>query len=224
MASELTGTPDWLRAAYQAVHEELSLFLSTVVAVSLRPALFARQWRERQRQALNPLAFLGTSLALSSPPSLIVAHFAGLESPGGSVWEAFLSDQVAPYLQFVLLGLFAHGALRLLGGREKLLGTIGIALYAGGGPAMVVDLLALPADVVLARVVASPESHTGATLQGLTVISMGAANAAFLVTFAGGLAGLHGLRLWRPIVALAFAYLLLVLLRLGYFTIVLRMT
>jgi hypothetical protein len=227
METELTGgrgAPDWLGAAHRAIREELRLFLSIVLAVSLRPALFARQWRERQRETLNPLAFLGTSLAFSSPPALIVAHFAGLEQSDGSLWQAFLSDQVAPYLQYVLLGVFAHGVLRLLGGRERLLATVGIALYAGGGPAMVVDLLALPADVALARLVASPESHTGLALQGLTVTSMGAANAAFLITFAGGLAGLHGLRLWRPVVALAFAYLLLVAVRLAFFTVVLRMS
>src|SRR5687767_4484308 len=88
------GPPNWLASALHGIRSELRLFLATLVAVSLRPAAFAADWRERRRQPLNPLAFLGTALAFSSPPMLAVAHFAGLQDDEGTLWDAFLSDQI----------------------------------------------------------------------------------------------------------------------------------
>jgi hypothetical protein len=219
--SAAAGPPSWLSGAFRSVRDELRLFLATVVAVSLRPAAFAADWRDRRRKALNPLAFLGTALAFSSPPTLMVSHFGGLQDGGGSLWDAFLSDQVAPYVQYVLLGILAHGFLRLLrGGSQKLLATVGIALYAGGGPAMLVDLLTLPIDVGLARVAASADTLTNVVLQGLAVASIMAANVAFFVTFALGLGGLHRVRPWRPALALSLAYLLLVGVRIAFFKLI----
>ena len=214
--------PDWLSGAYHGVRDELGLFLRTVAAVSLRPAAFAAEWRDRRSKALNPLAFLGTALAFSSPPTLLVSHFAGLGEEGGSLFAAFLSDQVAPYVQYVLLGVLAHGFLRLLGGSQKLLATVGIALYAGGGPAMAVDLLTLPLDVALARAAQSAGSQTTVIVHGLTVASIAAANVAFFVTFALGLGGLHRVRPWRPVVALSLAYLLLMVGRVAFFELLQR--
>jgi hypothetical protein len=218
------GPPDWLRAAYHGVREELALFLGTVVAVSLHPGSFAARWRDRRQKALNPLAFLGTALAFSSPPALLVSRFVGSPGDGGgTLWDAFLSDQVAPYVQYLLLGVFAHGFLRLLGGTQRLLATVGIALYAGGGPAMVVDLLTLPLDVILGRVAASADTATNVTLRLLVVASIGSANVAFFITFALGLGGLHRVRTWRPVLALSLAYLTLVAVRIAFFKTVARL-
>jgi hypothetical protein len=211
------GPPNWLAGAYHGVRDELRLFLRTVAAVSLRPASFASEWRDRRRTALNPLAFLGTALAFSSPPTLIVGRFAGLEAEGGTLWDAFLSEQVAPYVQYVLRGVLAHGFLRLLGGSQKLLATVGIALYAGGGPAMAVDLLTLPLDVALGRAAASAGTLSNVILQGMSVASIAAANVVFFVTFVLGLGGLHRLRPWRPALALSLAYLLLMVGRIVFF-------
>jgi hypothetical protein len=215
--------PAWLGGVIEGIRHEVQVFLATVAAVSLHPATFAEQWRDCRREAPNPLAFLGTALAVSSPPTLMVSHFARLQEDGGTLWDAFLSDQVAPYVQYVLLGVLAHGLLRLLGGTQKLRATVAIALYSGGGPAMVVDLFTLPLDVALKSVAASPDSLTNGVLQGLAVASIAAANVAFFVTFAIGLGGLHRLRLLRPALALAVAYFLLAVLRVGFFELLARM-
>ena len=214
--------PSWLAGAYHGVRDELRLYLRTVAAVSLRPATFAAAWRDRRQTALNPLAFLGTALAFSSPPTLIVGRFAGLGEEGGTLWDAFLSDQVAPYVQYLLLGVLAHGLLRLLGGSQKLLATVGIALYAGGGPAMAADLLTLPLDVALSRAAASAGTTSNVIWQGMSVASIAAANVAFFVTFVMGLGGLHRLRPWRPALALSLAYLLLMVGRIVFFKLLLR--
>jgi hypothetical protein len=213
--------PSWLVEAFRGIRAELVLFLRTVVAVSVRPEAFAAEWRDRRRKTLNPLAFLGTALALSSPLTLAVAHFGRLQNEPGTLWDAFLSDQVAPYLQYVLLGIFAHGVLRVLGGKQRLISTVGMALYAGGGPAMVVDLVTSPLDLAIARLARSEDTAQNALLLGLTVASIAAANVVFFVTFARGLAGLHGVRLWRPLLALSAAYVILVLVRLVFFKMVL---
>jgi hypothetical protein len=207
----------WVTSALAGIRNELRLYLRTALAVSLRPAAFAAEWREGTRDALNPLAFLATALAFSSPPTLAVSHFAGLQEQGGSLWDAFLADQVAPYVQYVLLGIFAHGFLRLLGGSQRLLATVAIALFVAGGPAMAIDLLTLPLDVTLGHVAASAESASNFALQVLTVASIAGANLAFFVIFALGLAGLHRLRWWRPALALLAAYLLLMVLRILFF-------
>jgi hypothetical protein len=207
----------WLADAWRVIRDDLIQYARTAVAVSLRPARFAAEWSQGQRRALNPVAFLGTALAVSTPIFLAFAHLAG-QDQRGSLWNAFLADQVAPYLQYAGLGLLAHGLLRLLGGRQPLLGTLAIVLFAGGGPAMLVDLLTLPFDPVLARAAASEDSPITLALILMSTASIAAANLAFFVTFARGLAGLHAVQTWRPLVALAGAYVLLGVLRYGFFS------
>ena len=212
----------WLADAIAALRLDLVLYARTAVAMSLRPMRFAAAWREGHFRALNPLAFLGTALAVSSPAILAVSHFAGRD--GGaevdSLWDAFLADQIAPYLQFTLLGLMAHGLLRLSGARQPLLLTIAIALYAGGGPAMFIDVLTLPLDLLLANVAASSDTTANVLLTAVSIASIAAANLAFFVSFARGLAGLHALPLWRPVLALVGAYLVLAGLRIVFFKLV----
>jgi hypothetical protein len=207
----------WLADAWRVIREDLIEYGRTALAVSLRPARFAAEWSQGQRRALNPVAFLGTALAVSSPIFLAFAHFAG-QDRRSSMWDAFLADQVAPYVQYAVLGLLAHAFLRLAGGgRQPLLATLAIVLFAGGGPALFVDLLTLPIDPVLARAAASEDSPTNLALTLMSTVSIAAANLVFFVTFARGLAGLHGVRTWRPLAALAAAYLALGVVRYALF-------
>jgi hypothetical protein len=207
----------WLADAWRVIRNDLIAYARTTVDVSLRPARFAAEWSQGQRRALNPVAFLGTALAVSSPIFLAFAYLAG-QDQRGSLWNAFLADQVAPYIQYAGLGLLAHGLLRLLGGRQSLLGTLAIVLFAGGGPAMLADLLTLPFDPILARAAASEDTPVTLALILMSTASVAAANLAFFVTFARGLAGLHGVQTWRPLVALAGAYLLLGVFRYAFFS------
>jgi hypothetical protein len=59
-------------------------------------------------------------------------------------------------------------------------------------------------------------------LQGMSVASIAAANVVFFVTFVLGLGGLHRLRPWRPALALSLAYLLLMVGRIVFFKLLLR--
>jgi hypothetical protein len=207
----------WLADAWRVIREDLIRYAQTALAMSLRPARFAADWGQGQRRALNPVAFLGTALAVSSPIFLAFGHFTG-QDERGSLWNAFLADQVAPYIQYAALGLLAHALLRLLGGRQPLLATLAIVLFAAGGPAMIVDLITLPLDPVLARAAASEDTPTNLALTLMSTASIAAANLVFFVTFARGLSGLHAVRIWRPLLALAGAYLVLVAIRYGIFS------
>lgn len=213
-----SAPPSWFADAVRVIRTDLVMYARTAAAMSLRPARFAAEWRDQRRRALNPVAFLGTALALSSPLTLAVRHFAGPGDDGdGTLWDAFLADQVAPYVQYSLLGLVTHGLLRLLGGRQPLLATMGIVLYAGGGPAMLVDLMSLPLDLLLGRIAASATTTTNAVVSTLTAATIVAANLAFFITFARGLAGLHRVALWRPVLALVLAYVVLAGARIAFF-------
>lgn len=221
-AADAPATPAsaWFAEALRTVRYDLVMFVRTAVAMTVAPTRFAADWRDQRLRALNPLAFLGTAIAVGSPPALAVSHFAGQTGADGGLWDAFVADQVAPYVQYFLLGVIAHGLLRVLGGRQRLLGTVGIALFAGGGPAMLIDLLTLPLDLLLGKLAASGDTAAASAITALTTASIVAANLAFFVAFARGLAGLHGVRLWRPVLALALAYVVLLALRIAFFLVV----
>jgi hypothetical protein len=215
-AGSTPSATGWLADAAASLRYDVVMFARTAVAMSLAPRRFAAEWREGQRRALNPVAFLGTALAVGSLPTLLVNHFVPRAGDGGP-FAAFFADQVMPYIQYTLLGLMAHGLLHLLGGRQRLLATVGVALFAGGGPAMLVDLATVPLDLMLGQAAASADTAANAVIAVLTTASIAAANLAFFVSFAQGLAGLHGVRLWRPVLALVGAYVVLAGLRIGYF-------
>jgi hypothetical protein len=223
MEAPTSAPPDWLADAVRVIRTDLVMYARTAVAMSLRPARFAAEWRDQRRRALNPVAFLGTALALSSPLTLAVRHFAGgaADEGDGNLWDAFLADQVAPYVQYSFLGLLTHALLRLLGARQSLMATMGIVLFAGGGPAMLVDLATLPLDLLLGRAAASASTTANAVLATATAATIAAANLAFFVTFARGLAGLHRVPLWRPVLALLLAYVALAAARIALFTVLL---
>jgi hypothetical protein len=214
--SPASSATAWLTDAIASLRYDVVMFARTAVAMSIAPRRFAADWRDGQRRALNPVAFLGTSLAVSSLPTLIMNHLAPRAGEEG-LFQAFFTDQILPYIQYTLLGLIAHGLLRLMGGRQTLLATVGIALFAGGGPAMLVDVLTLPLDFLLGQTAASADTASNAFITVLTTASIVAANLVFFVSFGQGLAGLHQMRLWRPVLALTGAYVVLAALRIVYF-------
>jgi hypothetical protein len=206
----------WLSDATASLRYDIVMFARTALAMSIAPRRFAADWRDGQRRALNPVAFLGTALAAGSLPTLIMNHLVPRAGDEG-LFQAFFIDQILPYIQYTLLGLIAHGLLRLMGGRQTLLPTVGIALFAGGGPALLVDVLTMPLDAVLGQTAASADSASNAFITAVTTASIVAANLAFFVSFGQGLAGLHQMRLWRPMLALSGAYVVLAVLRIVYF-------
>jgi hypothetical protein len=206
----------WLREAVHNVLLELALFFRTAAAITFRPRRFAAEWGAGEVQGLNPLAFLATSLAITGP-ILILSERLPSQAEANPLWRDLVSP-LGPYAQFLVLGLLCHAFLRLLGGRRGLLATVGISLYAGGGPAAAVDLVTLPLQLLVDKAASDPDTLFAPFLQGLGLVSVTAANVAFVVTFALGVAGMHGVRLWRPALALMGSYLLLVALRVGIFT------
>lgn len=195
------GGPHWPTDAIHNTGGELLLFASTVVAFARHPNRFAAAWVRRQQRALNPLAFMATSatiLGLSrlvSGPLFAALSKAPPEAPLRPAMALLRQawDAAAPHVNFLLLGLIAHLVCRLLGSRAKLRDSAAVALFAGGGPVALAELILTTGAAFL---VAAP----GAIVEGRPVSTAAAlflavaALASFLVfviTFALAMAAVH---------------------------------
>lgn len=214
------GVPRWITDGLRQVQDELLFFFRTAAAITVHPRQFAREWATGQRRALNPLAFLATSLGFTSPLHFILQRIVEHRHQEGPAWVEML-EPFLPYGEFLLLGVLCHAVLRVSGAVQPLRATVAISLFAGGGPAAAADVFTdLLCAVIISR--GAEESLTAGSLQMLAAASIIAANAVFIATFAQGLAGLHQMRLWRSGVALLLAYATLVLARIALFTVILQ--
>jgi len=133
-------TPDWVRDGLRQFADEVRLFLRTALDFTLHPARFAREWASGTRHALNPLGFLATALAVSGAARVLFAHVMHQSDDAGGPWRAALGA-VTPFAYYLALGMVQHGVLRLFGSRRRLRDSCGMALYAGGGPALFSQLM-----------------------------------------------------------------------------------
>ena len=104
----------------------------------------------------------------------------------------------APFLHYALLGLGCHLVLRLFGSQRHLRDSVALALFAGAGPAALVNLLIDAFGALLYLQAGRPPLLRGglfATLHGplrdLLVRFSAAGFVTFLVTFGLALAALH---------------------------------
>lgn len=210
MDGTAAGAPDWVKDGVEKTREELALFFATAIGITLRPATFAREWSEGRRRALNPLGFLATSIAIVGPAKHVGQLLMGVAEPGGlrnELWQA-----AVPYFEYVVLGVIAHFVLRAFGSRAALRSTVGVCLYAGGGPSAAVTLLVLPVGVAAKRLLpgnldtvvdASQLTRSELWLASLAgVVSLGAF-AVYVAVFARALSGVHGKRWYASLTALA---------------------
>jgi hypothetical protein len=201
------GGPDWVREAAAAVRGESVRFVRTAVYFSVHPRRFATAWYDGTTEALNPVGFLSTSLAISTAVVTVSAWLLDRKDDGG-FWSN-LGDATLPYIYYVLLGILSHVVLRLCGSTRPLRASVAIALFAGGGPGLVLRFI-LYCQVWIH--IALVGSFHGQLLPGLPgwyvpisqVLFYGSA-AYFLLALAAGLRGLHAVSRGRTAGALVVA-------------------
>ena len=196
--------PDWVRDGIRQLADEVRAFVRTAVAFTARPAAFAREWSTGQRHALNPLGFLATAFAVAGPANALFAHLVRLpDQPTSLVRDAL--GALTPFAYYLLLGAFEHGVLRLCGSRRPLRDSCAMALYAGGGPAMVAHLFVITAAYFSWRATGTlviRDVHQPFALA--VMVGAGLSFALFVTTMSAALAGLHardGIRRAHVVVA-----------------------
>jgi hypothetical protein len=204
-------TESWLREALGRLWAELVLFARTFKSFVLRPGRSARSWQAGDSDFMNPLAFGATAAgiywALSNTLNVLwpVAGNQAADTLGGEVASA-----ISPYLLYGLLGATMHFALRLLGSRRRLLGSIGIALFVGGSIG------------TLGALITSSVARRMAYVRGTTSLEMSADDFMPLLLFLGAtlfyaltcvllaraLKALHHTSGWKVVLAAVFGMVL----------------
>lgn len=204
------GEPDWVAASMRMALAELRLYFETAFDFTRGPVKFAAAWVSSARRALNPLAFLATSVAIYGVVKIIGERVSNSGAGSRPLWqEAALA--VAPYISYALTGVLAHMLLRLLGSRRKLSSTVAMALYASAGPGfgagLLITLVVVGARIALHVPLGVPFGAAGAPrwamLAAMSMVLF--AFAAFLVPLALALMGLHRIRRLKVLTALAGA-------------------
>ena len=190
-------TPDWVREAVLRTWDEARLFAQTALRFTTRPGRFAREWATGAQTALNPLAMLATAAGMVGSANNLLSRVSGTASGGDSLVGDVLAAG-APFLHYTLLGLGCHAVLRLFGSQRRVRDSVAMALFAGAGPAALVNLLIDALGALLYLEAGRPPLLPGglfATLHGplreLLVRFSEAGFGTFLVTFGLALAALH---------------------------------
>ena len=202
---------NWLADGLLHVVHQFQRFFRTGASITRHPRQFATDWVSGEFRVFNPLAFFATAAGITGTLSLLVERIT--HHGGGLSSTEFIVHGLDPYISYFLLGLLCHGFLKPLGARRGWYMTLGMSLFAGGGPAAAAEILTQGLKLAMHAATGETESLTSATLDAVAAGSVLLANGVFLVAFALGLAGLHRLRLWRIAVALIAAQAALSVIR-----------
>jgi hypothetical protein len=132
----------WIGEALHHFRREASSFIRTFWAFLAGPADAARAWQRDDERLMNPMGFASISAGVYWGVAAIVA--AVWPVPSARESNAFvdqLTGAVGPYVQYGLLGLSMHVALRALGSRRAAAGSVAIALFTGGSTGMITGLI-----------------------------------------------------------------------------------
>lgn len=195
--------PEWLREAAVAVRDEAVRFMVTVLQCSRHPRRFAAAWFAGDNRAPNPIGYVSTALAVSAAGASVTGALLGDDNSG--LWSS-LAVATLPYAYYALLGLLCHIAFRLSGPTRPLSSSLAIALYAGGGPGLLLTLN-LQLDALLYFVVTGARPLHGIAdappwSLPILVVPVLAMFALFVTALASGLRGLHGGSRFRAVAAI----------------------
>jgi hypothetical protein len=212
---------NWLRDGLAHVVQGFTRFFLTAAHITRHPRRFAVDWANGELRAFNPLGFFATAAGVTETVGLVVDRITGQGASSSAV--DFVVQSVDPYVSYFLLGLLCHGFLKPLGARGPWSMTLGMSLFAGGGPAAAADILTHLLRLAVGVLPKESEWRVSSTVDVVAAGSILLANAVFLVAFALGLAGIHRLRLGRILVALVAASLALAVIRVLLFKFVIPM-
>ena len=187
---------------------ELALFSRTFVAFAFRPGRAARNWQEHPREYMNPLGFAAMGATIYwAVASVFAAIWPVPEAERTGLLTAQITSAVGPYLHYGLLGCAMHFALKWLGSRRRILGSVGAALFAGGsiGTLTALLLLAMARWFGNARQTSALELRWGDVASLLIFLAALASYALVCQVMARALLALHRTTSWRIIMAAVFA-------------------
>jgi hypothetical protein len=204
-----TEGPPWIREAITQAREELARFAATVRSFMRQPERFSADWFAGRQRALNPLGFAASALAISGLVALCVP-------PPDVTTKRTLLIELAqaglPYLYYAAVGIVSHPLLRLFGSRRPLSASIGVALFAGGGPGLIATCSAELAYSLRTWIFGYQRSlffnlPVWAKAGVLLIICVPLIG--FFVMLMLAMAGLHGLPRWRAVAAVSLSLLIL---------------
>ncbi|MGH7467157.1 MAG: hypothetical protein ACRENP_04140 [Longimicrobiales bacterium] len=214
-AHAISATEAWLRDAFDHVLHELSLFGRTFAAFAVQPGSSAGAWQTGERSFMNPLGFGATAAGVYWTVASVLA---ALWPIAGAQMDNSIADQltsaVGPYVHYGLLGVTMHCALRGLGSRRRILGSIGIAFFAGGSVGTVTALLLTGATRWFGhRRGTSFLQLSSGDLVPLALLVAGVLFYALVcLVLARALMRLHGVVGWKAVLAAGFAMVVTALL------------
>jgi hypothetical protein len=140
------AVPRWMEGGLRQTRDELVLFVRTAWAITVRPTAFGRGWTRGTQPALNPLAFFATSLAVSGVLQHLIYRWLRVDESESSLLREILSN-VFPYAWYLLFALIVQLSLRMKKLRLPFAATLGVVLFAAGGPATLVRLFGVAIGV-----------------------------------------------------------------------------
>lgn len=198
--------PAWIRETMALGREEAQRFVATAVGFMRRPSRFSADWFAGGQRALNPLGFVASALAVSGTVSILMS---GSDSDG---FLTNISAAIMPYLYYAAVGILCHPLLRLAGSKRRLSASIAVALFAGGGPGLVI---ALSMELLIALRIALFGPFHQSVLRGVPLWAMGPGALLaygpfcyYLATLALALAGLHAVGRIRAVAAVVTSLVL----------------
>jgi hypothetical protein len=134
------GTPDWVGESWRKYSTRLRDYFLQAFTLLVRPGRFMEEWATGQREALNPLRFLGLGFLL-----IITARHLGERYLLGPALEAqsltsVLKTPLGVELVFLTLSLPTHAVMRLSGSRATLSATLAAFIFTFMGPVVLLQV------------------------------------------------------------------------------------
>jgi len=133
------GTPDWVGEIWRKYSTRVLDYFRQAFTLLVRPGRFMEEWATGQREALNPLRFLGLGFLLA-----LTARHLGEQYLLGPALEAqsltsVLKTPLGVELVFLTLSLPAHAVMRLSGSRAPLSATLAAFIFTFMGPVILLQ-------------------------------------------------------------------------------------
>lgn len=133
------GTPDWVGEIWRKYSTRVKDYFGQSFTLLRHPRQFMEEWATGQREALNPVRFLGLGFLLA-----ITARHLGERYLLGPALEfqgltTILKTPLGVELVFLTLALPAHGVMRLSGSRAPLSATVAAVVFAFMGPVILLQ-------------------------------------------------------------------------------------
>jgi hypothetical protein len=198
----------WLREALHRLLIELMLFSRTFIAFVHNPGRSAREWQAGDRIFMNPLGFAAAAAGVYWAVTSVLAALWPI--PGPDMTDTLgkqLTSAAGPYVHYGLLGMAMHFGLRLLGSRRRILGSIGVAFFAGGSIGTLAALVVTASARWFGHARGTHELALGSQdpvpwiLFSAAVVSY----ALIWLAMARALMALHRTAAWKVVIAGAFA-------------------